>query len=241
MQSFVKWRGKSGVYRITCVNTDKIYIGSSNELDKRLRGHRSSLRAGKHRNPYLQRAWDKHGEEAFVFEIIERVEVVDLLPHEQEWMDLTLCYEPELGFNISRFASSTTGVKKIGESCLSKRWVVTAPDGREEVVISLRRFCRNRGLSISNLHKVAYGDYRQSEGWKCRPAELSIEQWKKLSRGQKPLRKNWKLVDPDGVVYETADLQKFCVDRGMKRKFLYRVANGQRKHYKGWRCSRVSE
>ena len=61
----------SGIYMITCTTNKKIYIGSTCNLYNRRRDHFSALRQKRHGNPYLQRAWNKYGEQAFTFEVLE--------------------------------------------------------------------------------------------------------------------------------------------------------------------------
>ena len=62
---------KCGVYKITCLSNGKFYIGSSKNIFKRWDNHRWSLRHNKHNNKYLQNAWNKYGENDFIFEILE--------------------------------------------------------------------------------------------------------------------------------------------------------------------------
>jgi hypothetical protein len=54
-----------GIYLFTNVGDGKNYVGSTEVLANRRHQHVSDLRKGKHKNVHLQRAWDKHGEEAF--------------------------------------------------------------------------------------------------------------------------------------------------------------------------------
>lgn len=49
---------KKGVYKITHIPTKKIYFGSSSHLIERLRNHKCQLKAGKHKNPNLQRLFN---------------------------------------------------------------------------------------------------------------------------------------------------------------------------------------
>lgn len=64
---------KSGVYAITNIQTQEQYIGSSNDITLRLNQHRMALRRGNHHAKHLQEAWDKFGENAFRFELLEEV------------------------------------------------------------------------------------------------------------------------------------------------------------------------
>ena len=64
----------SGIYRIINVVSGRFYVGSSESIYRRFEAHRRHLRAGKHTNVGLQLSWSKHGESAFKFEILQRVE-----------------------------------------------------------------------------------------------------------------------------------------------------------------------
>ena len=50
-----------GVYQIKNLINGKLYIGSSIDVDKRLKSHFSALDKGCHNNAYLQNAWNKYG------------------------------------------------------------------------------------------------------------------------------------------------------------------------------------
>lgn len=99
-----------GVYQIRNLPTGKVYIGSSNNVLRRWEHHREFLRKGKHRSKYLQRAWNKHGPEAFEFTVLEQMEdTVRLIECEQYWIDKTKCYKPRYGYNLVPIAGRTTG------------------------------------------------------------------------------------------------------------------------------------
>jgi len=65
---------KSGIYKITNKLNGRIYIGSTKEFKIRWKQHSSSLRKQKHSNKFLQADFNKSGEEAFVFEVLEVTE-----------------------------------------------------------------------------------------------------------------------------------------------------------------------
>lgn len=77
----------SGIYKITNVINNKIYIGSSNNVYKRKNEHFSSLKANTHCNKHLQRAYNIYGKDNFKFEIIETCKENDLLIIEQKYLD----------------------------------------------------------------------------------------------------------------------------------------------------------
>jgi len=80
---------KSGIYHIKNLVNGKAYIGSSKDIPRRLRDHRSTLKSSErvHENIYLQRSWDKYGANNFVFEPIENVPVEQLVELEQKYLD----------------------------------------------------------------------------------------------------------------------------------------------------------
>ena len=102
---------KSGIYEILCTVNGRRYIGSAVDLAKRWREHYTQLNGGKHHSRHLQRAWDKHGESAFVFRVLGEVGRDELIAKEQEAID---SLKPE--FNSRPKAASQLGFKHSAES-----------------------------------------------------------------------------------------------------------------------------
>lgn len=98
---------KPTIYIIININNKKIYIGSSVNIYRRKCHHFKALSCNKHENSRLQRSYNKHGKEFFLFfklDIIEDKEF--LIEREQYWIDLL---KPE--YNIRKTAKSNLGVK----------------------------------------------------------------------------------------------------------------------------------
>lgn len=75
------------IYRITHKASGTTYVGSTVNVKKRWRTHKSQLRRGNHDNPYLQAAWDKYGAKAFEWAILEDgLADGDLTEREQYWL-----------------------------------------------------------------------------------------------------------------------------------------------------------
>jgi len=122
----------SGIYMIYNLQNHKRYVGSSVDCSFNSSGrwyfHRNLLRKNKHYNFYLQNAWNKYGEQNFIFETIEECEKEKLIEREQYWMDFYSSYEMNKGYNICRMAANTLGFrhseetkKKLSNMFLGKR------------------------------------------------------------------------------------------------------------------------
>lgn len=89
-------RGKSGIYQIRNLLNNKIYIGSTKDLERRCRFHFNALNRGKHENKYLQRAYNKQGKDNFIFEVIEFCNPEIRFEIEQYWINKyignVICY-----------------------------------------------------------------------------------------------------------------------------------------------------
>lgn len=96
-----------GVYKITHVDSGRVYIGSSKEIAHRFYLHRWQLSRGDHHSPLLQRAWSKYGADAFTFETVLICAESDLLFYEQALIDFYKSSDPAMGMNISSLAGRT--------------------------------------------------------------------------------------------------------------------------------------
>lgn len=73
------------IYVIENKNSDKFYIGRTNDPAARKRGHLSELRRGIHGNPRLQASFNKHGESAFEFKVVDSAPSDSIHEKEAEW------------------------------------------------------------------------------------------------------------------------------------------------------------
>lgn len=78
----------AGVYEILNVDTGVRYVGSSSNISNRLKQHLAMLKKGIHHSIYLQNAWNKYTEKAFVFKPIAILESYELLETEQRLLDI---------------------------------------------------------------------------------------------------------------------------------------------------------
>ncbi|MFZ4621772.1 MAG: GIY-YIG nuclease family protein [Bacteroidota bacterium] len=65
----------AGIFAVKNTVNGKVLLGSSLNLNGPLNGHKFMLSSGSHRNEQLQHDWNEFGAGAFVFEILETVNV----------------------------------------------------------------------------------------------------------------------------------------------------------------------
>lgn len=144
------------IYKIENIINNNIYIGSAVNIKTRWWNHVSELRGGRHRNKHLQRAWNKHGEDNFIFSILEICDIEKLIELEQFYID-TL--RPQ--YNICLTASSQLGIKRTLEqrermrnSQLGKK---LSQEHKDRIAASMRGTVHSQEtrdkISASNLGK----------------------------------------------------------------------------------------
>jgi hypothetical protein len=69
-----------GVFAVRCAASDEAWVSSSRNLDTQKNSVWFALRMGGHPNKAVQAAWNTHGEEAFVYEIVEEFSSDSLTP-----------------------------------------------------------------------------------------------------------------------------------------------------------------
>lgn len=89
-----------GIYTIYNKLSNKYYVGSSIDVEKRIREHISELKGGYHKNEHLLKSFLKYGKENFEFEILEECDEQFLYSQESYWCNLLNTYDRNFGYNI---------------------------------------------------------------------------------------------------------------------------------------------
>lgn len=143
----------SGIYNIRNLTNNNIYIGSAIDFNDRWYLHKKELKLNKHHSIYLQRAYNKYGENNFIYEVMECVNVhlnESKLEYkkrlveekEQRWIDF---FNPE--YNMCKVAGSKLGAKCSDETRLK---ISNSTKGKKKAPFSEQH---KLNMSIANIGK----------------------------------------------------------------------------------------
>ena len=99
--SLLKQRIMIGIYSIKNIVNGKVYIGSSNNIQKRFRKHKTELNTKTHSNKYLERAYEKYGKDNFEFIILEECSLQELIEKEISYIKKYNSLNTLKGYNLS--------------------------------------------------------------------------------------------------------------------------------------------
>lgn len=224
-----------GIYQIVCTANQKIYIGSAINLYRRKLKHWKDLSGGYHGNKHLQSAWNKYGESAFIFTIIETIANVEyLLIREQYWIDKTNCCDNDIGFNINPIAGSMQGYEHTEET--KKRIIATSsktwygfinPDGEEVVIHGLRDFCRRNGLNHKTMNDISKGK-----------GQTHHRGWTHVNAPKNNVGKIYSgFIRPDGTIEPPfQNMSEFCRKNNLNSSAMIGVYIGRNRYksHRGW-------
>lgn len=88
-----------GIYSITNIVNNKIYIGQSVDVKHRIRNHKWALKHNRHNNDHLQKSFNKYGESCFVFGVVCECEECNLDDMERFYIKQYNCTNPNYGYN----------------------------------------------------------------------------------------------------------------------------------------------
>ena len=105
------------IYQITNMLTGDFYVGSAQSFARREWQHRYALKRNEHKNPHMQASWNKHGEDAFVFEGLEDVaEGEDVFAAENKYLHKHVgqsnCFNVNKDAYLSRLGQTMTSESK---------------------------------------------------------------------------------------------------------------------------------
>ncbi len=170
-----------GIYQIRNIVDNKKIIGSTNNIYHRFAQHKNELRNNGHRNPHLQNAWNKYGQDKFVLEIIEICEEDKLIEREDFYIIKFDTINRELGYNFtlgSRHTQNEESKEKLRQYRLGKKM-----SEEQKQKISLSHIGKNTGpRSQETKNKISKG---LKGNQNCLGRIVNEETRKKLSESNK--------------------------------------------------------
>lgn len=210
----------SGIYKITCVPTGKFYIGSAKDIYRRWWRHKGELNTGKHNNGYLQNAYKKYGEAAFVWEVVETCPPELLLETEQHYLDGLNACDPEVGFNLAKAASNPMMGRNHSED--TKRKLKAARDKQTQqtfrcIIENTKEVVRLRQRDIRHAWGIVdYSTFVRRAGHWSRKGLISFPE-----------------DEFDGVLYADSDVDRFLQAVLQKKRDLFEAKAGKQRGKQG--------
>lgn len=180
----------SGIYVILNIVNNKVYVGSTKNFTKRKSAHFNLLVKNKHWNVKLQRSFNKHGIENFMFKIIEYCEYEKHLIISRENYFIKKFNAKHNGYNI---ADASFGDTKTGH-----------PRREEIIQQTIETLKYNASLMTEDERSQKYGKFGEANGMfgKTHSKESIIQGSLKL--------KQFKIINGFGV---TKGLKKSIAHR----------------------------
>lgn len=251
---------KTGVYVIENLVNGKKYVGSAaRSFKERWKTHKCILKKGSHHSRHLQRAFNKHGEENFKFNILGYYPPCFVLKAEQHFIDVL---KPE--YNISPTAGNMTGFvhdensrKKNSEK--KKLWF-SVPENQKKNSERMKEISQRPGYKdkMSERSKKFFANPENREKARQKAieqflnpeikAKCSAAQLKRFQREEEiiKLREShskfiYTILKPDGSIVEVSSLSHFAKEHKLIDSALsytlrgYNNVGAKTSHHKGYK------
>jgi len=242
----------TGIYTITNLINNKVYVGQSTNIEGRLIDHKCSLRSKTrskaHTNQHLYTAVQKYGWSNFKTEIVQSTNTSDTNSlHELEalWMNLLGSLNPKLGYNLR---------SDVGGKCVhseeTKKLISKATTGILNGNYG-NKWNNKQRSEMSKRMKLAIADKDgpYNEVWKSKLSKNSTRVWQnedlklQMSNNVSAANQkyNYEQYARDGVFIKRWLSVKEIVNENESYKWqnIYSVCNGHKPTYKGFIWKKV--
>lgn len=241
MQQITSNLNLCGVYLITNTVNGNRYIGSSNNIRKRLWKHRALLRNNKHENAHLQNAWNKYGEKRFIYSILEICKLEEQFQREQFYID-TLKPEYNIVPEVNNSKLSEESKIKMSKSRLEgfKKGTIKVTHNTPVYVYnnngefvgyweSIAKATKALNIDRECARKVLKGIYTQIKGYKLfTEKQETVEPFKKPTNKSYDKRKTY-IVQSDEETLTFHGMQEMADYFGISIKSLRQYTTGKHK------------
>ena len=200
------------IYEIVNVVDGKRIIGQTTQkyAGRRWSDHRRKLSLGKHHNPHLQHAWNKHGFNSFKFSVIES-DVNSI----EDLNELEIFY-------IERY------------NTLDRRYGYNLREGGRNGKLSEESKKKMKGRPAWNKGRKWTKEERKNISVGLLGKKFSVEEQDKRAIAGKT--SPYILKSPFGKIIEVINLSRFCRENGLNRNCIYDMRHRPHKQrsHKGW-------
>lgn len=222
----------SCIYSIINLKNNKKYIGSTIDLDSRIRQHLYKLRNNKHHSKYLQCSWNKHGEQNFIFHILEFCSKEKTLEIEQIYL---ISLNPE--YNISKSSTAPmTGRKHKKETLIKfkkrKIWNKGVPRTKEEksfISFRIKEAISKKSPEYNEQISIRTKKWISENGARFK-GRHHTEENKKAARERTKSKKKIVCINNNEIFEAQLDIAK---KYNIKQGHISEVLGGKREHVKG--------
>jgi group I intron endonuclease len=206
---------KSGIYTITNLIDNKIYLGYTFYFNKRRSDHFDALRRNTHPNIYLQRAFNKYGTDNFKFEILVECKKDFLSSEEHYWATILKVHDDRYGYNLR----PTHPYGRVGHSTETKK----------KMSINRKGKGRKKGYMVSEETKRKIGNIHRGK-------IVSKEVREKMSeKKNKPIYQ----LDKNGILIKEWKSTKQAKEiGGFDRSNIIKCLNNKTELYRSYRWKR---
>jgi group I intron endonuclease len=229
------------IYCAHCIFTGKKYIGQTITLLEYRVSQHFTLSKGNHHK--FANALKKYGRDGFIWGVIEECDKSLLNDREVYWIEKYNTYKK--GYN------STTGGNQGGE-CWAKEYLIETPDGKNELIENLEKYCRENNLRRSTMQATLVGTTLSHRGYKIIPRTTKeIERYKKTRKTieinialgkeksskftKENLSKVYLVQKPNGDREEIKNLSQYCRDNDLNIAHIHETLYGKRVQHKGYK------
>ncbi len=166
----------SGVYLIKCLAENKVYVGSSSNIQLRWLQHKYRLELNNHHSKKLQLAWNTYGEQSFEFVIAKTVLEKSILRQTEKLyiQEYDSCLN---GYNAAAITLRSSSSRRIKKLVLDRETKRLSEEDRIPVDSETGSSPKMVKISFAvpeEIHKQML-EIAAAEGWK--PAELCRLAW----------------------------------------------------------------
>jgi group I intron endonuclease len=172
---------KSGVYKIINLSNNRVYIGSAKEFKERWKQHHYTLKNNKHSNKFLQADYNKCGESAFKFEILQITngDKQERLLLEEQY--ISQVYDKgENCYNLCSKAVSREGTKSNNPLSTKEKMSISMKEAWKRMSEETKQ---KRAKLISKSHSTPEAKERIKKKWKDENYKQKMRQFSKLNGG----------------------------------------------------------